>query len=154
MATITAVTVACNLTGDSENGYTRGAGNHIPVRRQPPVAESADQGVGVVPRRRLLARPVRERGSRPDQGVQVLVSGRLEQRSWETVGGERWSKVEIAADDTAASLRSAACLVIHSLFFCRELEIHRTHVHLEMLFVALRAPIVPVARRVLPGEGS
>jgi single-strand DNA-binding protein len=37
----------------------------------------------------------------------VLISGRLEQRSWETDAGERRSKVEIVADDIGASLRFA-----------------------------------------------
>jgi single-strand DNA-binding protein len=41
------------------------------------------------------------------KGSRVLVSGRLEQRSWETDGGGRRSKVEIVADDVAASLRLA-----------------------------------------------
>jgi single-strand DNA-binding protein len=35
------------------------------------------------------------------------VSGRLEQRSWETEQGEKRSIVEIVADDIAASLRFA-----------------------------------------------
>ncbi len=39
------------------------------------------------------------------KGVRVIVSGRLEQRSWETDGGERRSKVELVADDVGASLR-------------------------------------------------
>jgi single-strand DNA-binding protein len=49
------------------------------------------------------------------KGSRVLVSGRLEQRSWETDGGERRSKVEIVADDVAASLRLATT------------DVHRVH---------------------------
>jgi single-strand DNA-binding protein len=49
------------------------------------------------------------------KGSRVLVSGRLEQRSWETDGGERRSKVEIVADDVAASLRFAT------------IDVHRVH---------------------------
>jgi single-stranded DNA-binding protein len=49
------------------------------------------------------------------KGSRVLVSGRLEQRSWETDGGERRSKVEIVADDVAASLRFATT------------DVHRVH---------------------------
>jgi single-strand DNA-binding protein len=41
------------------------------------------------------------------KGSRVVVSGRLEQRSWETDQGEKRSIVEIVADDIAASLRFA-----------------------------------------------
>jgi len=41
------------------------------------------------------------------KGTRVLVSGRLEQRSWETNDGEKKSKVEIVADEIAPSLRYA-----------------------------------------------
>lgn len=40
-----------------------------------------------------------------DKGSRVTVSGRLEQRSWETQEGDKRSKVEIVADDIALSLR-------------------------------------------------
>ena len=45
------------------------------------------------------------------KGVRVIVSGRLEQRSWETDGGERRSKVELVADDVGARLRFATAEV-------------------------------------------
>ncbi len=41
------------------------------------------------------------------RGARVTVHGRLEQRSWETPDGDKRSKVEIVADDVAASLRWA-----------------------------------------------
>ena len=41
------------------------------------------------------------------KGSRVVVTGRLEQRSWETEQGEKRSIVEITADDIAASLRFA-----------------------------------------------
>jgi single-strand DNA-binding protein len=41
------------------------------------------------------------------KGARAVVSGRLEQRSWETDEGERRVKVEIVADDIGASLRFA-----------------------------------------------
>jgi single-strand DNA-binding protein len=41
------------------------------------------------------------------KGARVVVTGRLEQRSWETEEGERRSKVEVVADDVAASLQFA-----------------------------------------------
>jgi len=45
------------------------------------------------------------------KGSRVVVSGRLEQRSWETEQGEKRSVVEIVADDIAASLRFATAEV-------------------------------------------
>ena len=41
------------------------------------------------------------------RGARVTVHGRLEQRSWETPDGDKRSKVEVVADDVAASLRWA-----------------------------------------------
>lgn len=41
------------------------------------------------------------------KGSRVIVTGRLEQRSWETQDGEKRSKVEIVADEVGASLRFA-----------------------------------------------
>ena len=46
-------------------------------------------------------------GASLHKGSRVTVSGRLEQRSWETEQGEKRSVVEIVADDIAASLRFA-----------------------------------------------
>jgi single-strand DNA-binding protein len=45
------------------------------------------------------------------KGARVVVSGRLEQRSWETEQGEKRSIVEVVADDVAASLRFATAEV-------------------------------------------
>jgi single-strand DNA-binding protein len=41
------------------------------------------------------------------KGMRVMVTGRLEQRSWETDEGERRSKVEIVAEEIGPSLRFA-----------------------------------------------
>jgi single-strand DNA-binding protein len=41
------------------------------------------------------------------KGSRVIVTGRLEQRSWETQDGEKRSVVEIVADEVAPSLRWA-----------------------------------------------
>src|SRR5436190_18908367 len=46
-------------------------------------------------------------GASLTKGARVVVSGRLEQRSWETESGEKRSIVEIVADDVAPSLRFA-----------------------------------------------
>ena len=41
------------------------------------------------------------------KGMRVVVTGRIEQRSWETEEGEHRSKVEIVADEIGPSLRFA-----------------------------------------------
>ena len=41
------------------------------------------------------------------KGARVVVTGHLEQRSWESDEGEKRSKVEIVADEIGASLRFA-----------------------------------------------
>ena len=41
------------------------------------------------------------------KGARIVVTGRLEQRSWETDDGETRTKVELVADDIGASLRFA-----------------------------------------------
>jgi single-strand DNA-binding protein len=45
------------------------------------------------------------------KGTRVLVTGRLEQRSWETENGDKRSVVEINADEIAPSLRFATAVV-------------------------------------------
>ena len=45
------------------------------------------------------------------KGARVVVTGRLEQHSWETEAGDRRTKVEILADDIGASLRFATAEV-------------------------------------------
>ena len=48
------------------------------------------------------------------KGMRVVVSGRLEQRSWETDDGEHRSKVEIVADEVGPSLRFATADVVRT----------------------------------------
>ena len=45
------------------------------------------------------------------KGSRVLVSGRLQQRSWETQGGEKRSKIEVVADEVGPSLRWATATI-------------------------------------------
>lgn len=45
------------------------------------------------------------------RGARVIVTGRLEQRSWETDSGENRSKIELVADEIAPSLRWATAIV-------------------------------------------
>jgi single-strand DNA-binding protein len=48
------------------------------------------------------------------KGNRVVVTGRLQQRSWETQDGDKRSKVEIVADEIAPSLRWATAEVKRS----------------------------------------
>lgn len=43
------------------------------------------------------------------KGMRVVVSGQLDQRSWETEEGQKRSKVEITAAEVGPSLRFATC---------------------------------------------
>jgi len=45
------------------------------------------------------------------RGTRVIVTGRLEQRSWESDTGEKRSKIEVVADEVAPSLRWATASV-------------------------------------------
>src|SRR5579871_5462024 len=45
------------------------------------------------------------------RGARVLVTGRLEQRSWETQEGDKRSKIEIQADEVGPSLRWATASI-------------------------------------------
>ena len=45
------------------------------------------------------------------KGTRVVVTGRLDQRSWETQDGDKRSKVEIVADDVAPSLAYATAAI-------------------------------------------
>ena len=120
MATITAVTVAGNLTRDPEIRYTREgqattslsiAVNRRWQNQQTKEWEESASFLDVVCWRDLAENVALSL----TKGSRVLVSGRLEQRSWETDGGERRAKVEIVAGDVAASLRFATT------------DVHRVH---------------------------
>lgn len=45
------------------------------------------------------------------RGARVIVTGRLEQRSWETPEGEKRSKIEVIADEIGPSLRWATASI-------------------------------------------
>jgi len=45
------------------------------------------------------------------RGSRIIVTGRLEQRSWETPEGEKRSKIEVVADEIGPSLRWATAQV-------------------------------------------
>lgn len=48
------------------------------------------------------------------KGSRVVVTGRLDQRSWETQDGDKRSKVEIVADEIGPSLRYATAQVVRN----------------------------------------
>ncbi len=50
-------------------------------------------------------------GESVQKGARVVVSGRLEQRSWENDNGDKRSKVEVVADEIGPSLRWATAQV-------------------------------------------
>ena len=50
-------------------------------------------------------------GESLSKGARVVVTGRLDQRSWETPEGDRRSKVEIVADEVGPSLRWATAQI-------------------------------------------
>lgn len=56
-------------------------------------------------------REMAEHVSELARGTRVIVTGRLEQRSWETEGGDKRSKVEVVADEVGPSLRWATAVV-------------------------------------------
>jgi single-strand DNA-binding protein len=106
------VTIIGNLTRDPEIRYTTGGaakasfGVAVSRRwqnRQSQEWEEQTSFFNVVAWRQLAenASATLQKGSR------VVVSGRLEQRSWETEQGEKRSIVEVVADDIAVSLRFA-----------------------------------------------
>jgi single-strand DNA-binding protein len=45
------------------------------------------------------------------KGTRVMVTGRLDQRSWETADGEKRTKIEVVADEIGPSLRWATAQV-------------------------------------------
>ena len=50
------------------------------------------------------------------KGARVIVSGRLDQRSWETPEGDKRSRVEIVAEEVSPSLRWASAQVSRNEF--------------------------------------
>jgi single-strand DNA-binding protein len=48
------------------------------------------------------------------KGSRVMVSGRLDQRSWETQDGDKRSKIEIVADEIGPSLTYATAQVVRN----------------------------------------
>lgn len=49
-----------------------------------------------------------------NKGARVIVTGRLEQRTWETQEGDKRSKIEVIADEVGPSLRWATAQVVRN----------------------------------------
>jgi single-strand DNA-binding protein len=116
MTTATATTITGNLTRDPEIRYTREgqatttlgvAVNRRWQNRETAEWEEATSFFDVVTWRELAENVALTL----TKGMRVVVSGRLEQRSWETEEGDRRYKIEIVADEVGASLRFATAEV-------------------------------------------
>ena len=110
--TTTTTTVVGNLTRDPEIRYTREgqattalslAVNRRWQNRETKEWEESTSFLDVICWRDLAENVALSL----TKGARVVVTGRLEQRSWETDEGDRRSKVEIVADEIGASLRFA-----------------------------------------------
>ena len=110
------VTVVGNLTRDPELRYTPAgaatcqfglAVNRRWQNRQTNEWEEATSFFNVVAWREMAENA----GESLTKGARVIVTGRLEQRSWETPDGEKRSVVEIVADEIGPSLRWATAAI-------------------------------------------
>ena len=110
------VTIVGNVTRDPEIRYTAGgaakASFSVAVsrrwqNRQTSEWEEQTSFLNVVCWREMAENVAESIG----KGTRVVVTGRLEQRSWETEQGEKRSVVEIVADDVAPSLLFATAEV-------------------------------------------
>ena len=112
MSSTTTTPISGNLTRDPEIRYTRDgqattslgvAVNRRWQNRDSKEWEEATSFFDVVCWRELAENTALSL----TKGTRVVVTGRLEQRSWETEEGDRRFKVEIVADEIGASLRFA-----------------------------------------------
>ncbi len=110
------VTIVGNLTRDPEIRYTTGGaakasfGVAVSRRwqnRQTQEWEEQTSFFNVVCWREMAENVAESIG----KGSRVVVTGRLEQRSWETENGDKRSVVEIVADEIGPSLRWATAKV-------------------------------------------
>ena len=87
------------------------------------------------------------------KGARVIVTGRLEQRSWETHEGEKRSMVEVVADEIGPSLRWATAEVKKSE---RRAPVAATAVAVAVAVAVAAAAVLAAARpkaaMVLPGS--
>ena len=106
------VTVIGNITRDPELRYTASgqalatfglASNRVWTNRQTGAKEESTSFFDIACWGSLAENIADSLG----KGNRVIVTGRLDQRSWETQDGEKRSKVEIVADEVGPSLRWA-----------------------------------------------
>jgi single-strand DNA-binding protein len=110
--TITSTTIVGNLTRDPEIRYTREGqattSLSVAVNRRWQDKETKEWEESVSFLDVVCWRDLAENVALSlTKGARVVVTGRLEQRSWESDEGEKRSKVEIVADEIGASLRFA-----------------------------------------------
>ena len=112
MSSATTTTIIGNLTRDPEIRYTRDgqattnlgiAANRRWQNRETNEWEESTSFFDVVIWRDLAENVALSL----TKGMRVIVTGRLEQRSWETEDGDRRFKVEIVADEVGPALRFA-----------------------------------------------
>lgn len=110
------VTLVGNVTRDPELRFTPGgqanatfglAVNRRWQNRQTQEWEEAVSFIDIVCWRELAENAA----SSIQKGTRVIVSGRMEQRSWETQEGDKRSKIEVVADEVGPSLRWASAEV-------------------------------------------
>ena len=144
------VTVVGNLTRDPEIRYTTGGaakasfGMAVSRRwqnRQSQEWEEQTSFFNVVCWREMAENVSESLG----KGSRVVVTGRLEQRSWETENGEKRSVVEIVADEVGPSLRWATAPSPAT-----SAAVAATSVAAVVAAVAAAAPLVAAATRVVP----
>lgn len=113
------ITIVGNLTRDPELRYTPAgaatcqfgvAVNRVWTDRQTNEKKEATSFFNVVAWREMAENA----GESLTKGARVVVTGRLEQRSWETPEGEKRSVVEIVADEIGPSLRWATAQVVRN----------------------------------------
>jgi single-strand DNA-binding protein len=112
MSSATTTTVVGNLTRDPEIRYTREgqatctigvAANRRWQNRETNEWEESTSFFDVVAWRDLAENVALSL----TKGMRVIVTGRLEQRSWETEDGDKRFKIEIVADEVGPALRFA-----------------------------------------------
>jgi single stranded DNA-binding protein len=101
------VTLVGNVTRDPEIRYTPSgqtvATFGLAVNRRWQNRHQRVGGAGLLLRRQVLGQMAENVAESVQRGTRVIVTGRLEQRSWETDNGEKRSKVEVVADEIAPS---------------------------------------------------
>jgi single-strand DNA-binding protein len=112
MSSATTTTIVGNLTRDPEIRYTRDgqatvtlgvAANRRWQNRETNEWEESTSFFDIVAWRDLAENVALSL----TKGMRVIVTGRLEQRSWETEDGDKRFKVEIVADEVGPALRFA-----------------------------------------------